>query len=531
MKIQRLQLNKIEYYKNKYNISSLCAKVLDAMQLHDDMIDDVLINNRTLYDIDDTLLEPIIHRIKKAKDNNEKVLICGDYDCDGICATTILYDALLKYGLDVGYYIPNRFTQGYGLHIDTVHMAHNKGYSLLITVDNGVKACAALAQAKEYKMDIILTDHHAYEDNELICDYFLHPNILPDYYEKMCGAAMAFLIAKALIGLYENHIILCGIATIGDVMPMLKFNRVIVKECIRLLRLGKYPFIQQLSNDHNEWDEKKIAFQIVPKLNSVGRLADRANVNNMIKFLLCEDINQIPILVDQLNKLNDMRKNLSLSMEKTAKSKMVGDTNFIILYDENFYEGLNGIVASHLANKMQKSVMVLSENNSILKGSIRSYGIDLTSFFDGIKHELISYGGHKDAAGIAFEKNKLNIIENYVNQKISDKIEEIELKVIEVDKDEITIENLQSLSILKPFGQEFELPLFLIKDENIKVSKLGNGSHLKYQGNEFTYLYFNHGERYTQDIYKDSLTFIGTFEINVFRNKKSINMIVEYIDE
>lgn len=526
-----MHLNKMNEYMEKYNVSSLCAKVLDAMHLEDSVIEDIFYSNKTLFDIDDTLVKDIVLRIQKAKINNEKVLVCGDYDCDGICATTILYDALLKYGIECGYYIPNRFTQGYGLHVDTVDMAHEKGYSLLITVDNGVKAIEALRKAKQYGMDIILSDHHSYEENDLVYDYFLHPNILPTFYEKMCGASVAFLIAKALVGLYENHIILAGIATIGDVVPLFHLNRLLVKECIALLNNKRYPFIQMLANDTSSWDEKKIAFQIVPKMNSVGRLADRANVNNVVRMLLLEDIVQIQNGVVQINRINDVRKKLSESMEKCAQNKLDLNQQFYVLYDESFHEGLNGIVASRFLNKTNKPVMVLSLNNDILKGSIRSNTIDLTTYFDPIKDELIAYGGHKEAAGISFSKNKLKFIENYVNNNIDVNVNENTICTIEVTKDDINFASLQSLQCLKPFGCGFEMPLFKIKDTNIKVQTLGDGSHLKYVGDEFSYLYFNQKDRYEKDYYKNEFTFVGNFEINTFRNKKSINMIVEFIDE
>lgn len=531
MLFNRLNLENIDILKNKYGLSTLAAKVLSSMNLDDATIDEIFLSTKTLNDIDVTLFTSLTERIKHAKEHNEKVLICGDYDCDGVCATAILYDALQSYGLQCGFYIPDRFKQGYGLHVDTVDMAHDKGYTLLITVDNGVKAQEALMKAKYYGIDIILTDHHSYIDEELIYDYFLHPNILPPFYQNMCGAGVALLIARCLVGNNDKHTMLAGIATIGDVVPLLRLNRIIVKEAIRLLNRNPLLSVAKLANDKNVWDEKKIAFQIVPKINCAGRMADLANANNLVRYLLSDNEVQLDRMATQINQINDIRKDLSQTMETAALNKVSNNNQFHILYDASFYEGINGIVASRLVNKLQKPVMILSGHDSILKGSIRSNSVNLTAFFDDIKEYLIAYGGHKEAAGISFNKDKLDFIQSYANNKLKDYTFEATVDVIELEKDEISIEALESLECLKPFGCGFQMPEFLISDHNIKVQKLGNGSHLKYSGDKITYLFFNQKERYCKDSNTDRFNFVGQLEINNFRNQKSINMIVNYIEE
>ena len=527
MDINILNLDNVDEIMNKYKVSRLCAKVISAMKLNEEDLKEIIYSTKSLFDIEYNLFSDITKRIKIAKEKNEKVLICGDYDCDGICATTILYDALQQLNIQCGYYIPNRFSEGYGLHIHTVEMAKEKGYNLLITVDNGVKASEALMKAKELGIDVILTDHHNYIDEELVYDFFLHPQILPEFYKGMCGAGISFMIASSLIGIQNNHVILAGIATLADVVVLRGLNRILVKECIRLLNMNFYTCIQQLANDTNTWDEKKIAYQIVPKLNCVGRMADRANVNNVVKLLLCKDVKQMAHIIEQINRLNEIRKQLTLSMEHKAESMVNEENTFQVLYDSSFHEGLNGIVAGHFMNKLKQPVMVLSENEGILKGSIRSIGIDLTDCFNPIQEHLLSYGGHKDAAGISFKIEELDYIKKFVNELKIEK-ENLCTSVISVTQDEITIPEILSLNILKPFGNGFQAPLFMIKD-NVNVSKIGNGNHLKYIGENISYLYFNEGKRYTEDSYKSNFTFIGNFEVNRFRYKTSIHMIVEDI--
>lgn len=529
MKIEKKEMNNIQYIQEKYKVSNLCAKVLSHMELDDQAIETILHDQSSLDNLSLDFLNPILLRLQKAKEAKEKILICGDYDCDGICATTIMYDALTKYGIECGYYIPNRFKEGYGLHISTVENARQKGYTLIVTVDNGVKATQALTLAKNYGIEIIITDHHNYEKNEIIADYFLHPNLLDKQFSNMCGAGLAFLISYTLIGLQEKHIILAGIATIGDVVPVLNLNRIIIKKCIELLNSGKYFAIQCLSNDRNVWDETKIAFQIVPKLNSIGRLADCANANTIVRFLLSEDANVIQNVVIQINALNNKRKELSATMEQLALQKIKHEDDFLVVYDETFHEGINGIVASKILAQFQKPVMVLSKSDGILKGSIRSNSVDLTHYFDSINDELLSYGGHKEAAGIGFEENKLALIIDYVNKKIKDEDKEITLCVLPLTVKEISIASIQSLDCLKPFGSKFSLPLFMVEDTDLKLQQMSHGKHLKYEGNSISYLYFNEGRRYNEDCKKDGFTFIGSLNINHFRNQSSVNMIVERI--
>lgn len=529
MKTVIKELKNVQYLKDKYHLSSLCAKVLAYMELTEEEIDEIIKHDTDLNDLSFPLLDKIIQRFQKAKEQKEKVLVCGDYDCDGICATSILSNALEIYGIDCGYYIPNRFKEGYGLHVNTVELAHKKGYSLLVTVDNGVKALDALTLAKEYNIDVILSDHHNYEEDELICDLFLHPNILPKQFKGMCGAGLAYLMSYALIGYHEKHAVLAGIATIGDVVPLRRVNRALVKRSIDLLNAGKYFAIQSLANDRQSWDEKKIAYQIVPKLNSIGRLADRANANNVVRFLCSDDANIIQDMVVQINQLNGERKELSSLMEERASALIQKEDNFHVLYDESFHEGINGIVASRFVNKLQQPVMVLSQSEGILKGSIRSNSVDLTNFFDDLKDSLISYGGHKEAAGIAFAKEQLSFIKNYCNDKLVDYDEDASLSVLPLDKKEVTMDEILSLDQLKPFGCGFELPPFMIHDDSLEIVKMSNGKHLKYVGSDISYVYFNSGERYAQDKNKQIFTFVGSLEINYFRNNRSINMLVDHI--
>ena len=215
MKYQILDINEQEI-ASKYHLSSLVAKVLTKANLNDSQIQELLTHCDTLTKSNAKCVKEACKRILQAKDNHEKVFIGGDYDTDGICSTAIMKDVLDKLQIENGYYIPDRFKEGYGLSSHTVELAHAKGYSLIITVDNGVKAFDAIQKAKELGIDIIVTDHHQI-DEEVPADIVVHPLYMEERFKYLSGAGVALELALNLIGENETHIALAAIALIGDV--------------------------------------------------------------------------------------------------------------------------------------------------------------------------------------------------------------------------------------------------------------------------------------------------------------------------
>lgn len=528
MKYKELKTTGYQDIAKKYNISLLAAKILSSKDLAFSDMDKIMSAER-LYQPDKRFFNKIINRIIQAKRNNEKIIICGDYDCDGICATTIMYKAITKLGIQAGYYIPNRLTEGYGVSCKTIQMASKKGYNLLITVDNGVKAKEALSLAKSLKMDVIITDHHHYNDDDLICDYFLHPDLFHDYYQNMCGAELSYLIFEQLHGEDKNMLILAGIATIGDAMPLIGFNRYLVKRTLNLLNQGYNDPIQALESTSQKWTTNKISFQIVQKLNSIGRMANIANVNRMVNYLLLNNDDDIEKMSLQITDTSIKRKQLTDEMNLKALNMIDENDDFIIIYDKTFSEGINGIVASKICDSYQKPCVIFSENKNILKGSIRSNSIDLTTFFDEISDDFLAYGGHKFAAGISIDKDYLNEFIKYCNKKIRDcEINEPEIAYLGIES-KVSVADLKNLDVLEPFGQGFEKPYFMIDDHINDIKILSQGKHLKYLGDKYEYLLFNRGKSFNKYDFNKYKKFIGDLDINEFRGKTSINMIVSYI--
>lgn len=519
--------------QQQFALPHLCAKVLAGKKLSDSEIEGLL-KEATLMDATDaTHMKEVIERIEKAKQSNEKVLICGDYDADGICATTILYDACRRYGLTCGFYIPNRFKEGYGLHPNTVKMADEKGYQLLLTVDNGVKAFEALQEAKDRGIDVIVTDHHAMEEEKIEALVVLHPHTMGEAFSTLSGAGVALELSRCLLGEIKEHVVLAAVAAIADVMPLQLETRQLVKLGLQYLRQGICKPIQALANDrYPKWNETLVAFQVVPKLNVMGRLADLVNVNNMVRYLLLDRMDEIQRVSAQIQELNETRKKMSNEMIETARSLVHPEYDFQMLFHESFHEGIVGLVAGKLAEQLQQPVMVLSRHEDVLKGSIRSQGyLDLTTFFDGCQDALDAYGGHKAAAGIGFSLAQKQIVQDYMNTNTQQHLiaSDPSYQVIPVTIKELGIRDVESLSAIAPFGEGFDEPLFYLKDvEVMQIKTMGNGEHVKWiLEDDIEAILFHAKGSYEQFQQHKTMSFIGTVSINQFMGKKKVNIFIK----
>ena len=531
MKINILQTERVEELMENFQLSSLCARVLASKRLDDEEIEELLRAPQLADPFTAKGMKEVADRLYQAKVKQEKVLVCGDYDADGICSTAILVDALKRYGINCGFYIPNRFKEGYGLQKHTVTMAADKGYSLLVTVDNGVKAFEALEEAMARDLDIIVTDHHSMEE-PVPCTMLLHPFEMGERFDTLSGAGVALEISRALLGEIKEHVVLACVAAIADVMPLRKETRDIVKLGISYLKQGICQPIQQLAKDrYPQWDEQLIAFQVVPKINTTGRLADMVNANNTVRYLMLDNKEEIQRVGKQIQDLNERRKVMSNEMVETAKSLIHPEYPFQLLFHDSFHEGMAGLVAGKLSEELQRPVMVVAQRESMYKGSIRSNGmLDLTTFFDDCKPELSAYGGHKAAAGIGFSNEKKQVIQDYVNGKMAHiEIEtEHNYDVIQGSMDDLRVREIESLSRLAPFGCGFEEPLFYFPQMEVQsLKKLSDGLHAKWTiHDQCEAMYFNCSRKMEELEHKNRLDFIGNLRINSFMGRKKVNIFV-----
>ncbi len=514
--------------QDKYHLTTLVSKVLTKASLNDLQIKQVLDTNTMLKTSKAKCVQEACKRILQAKENHEKVFVGGDYDTDGICSTAIMKDVLDRLNIENGYYIPDRFKEGYGLSSHTVELAYQKGYTLIITVDNGVKAFDAITKAHELGIDIIVTDHHQIE-NEVNATIVVHPDYMEEEFAYLSGAGVALELSRNLLGEVDTHTALAAIALIGDVMPFWLETRVIIRKGIELIKQGILPSVSSLFRSGTEIDETAIAFQVVPKLNSIARIQDESNVNTLVPFLLSNNLKSISSYSVSLNKVNDLRKKLSNAMVTKAES-MIDDSPLIILYDESFDEGLAGLVAGKIASNYKRPCIIMTSHLDEVKASARSVpGFNLFEFLKDFD-EFTAFGGHEQAAGFAFNKDQLDDLKNKMMQKYTSlnvKLDELIQDAIKVHTSEITVEQIEDLKKIKPIPKEIGKLEFALDHPEI-MKKMTYEKVIKYAfSNQIDGVIFSYQKIETVENPK---YVIGTLAVNEFRGRKSSQILIDSME-
>ena len=406
---------------------------------------------------------------------DKKFLIVGDYDCDGICATTIIKKLLDDLKIRNNYYIPSRSKDSYGLNNRIVDNAINNDFEILLLVDNGVVAYESIDYAKSNGIDTLIIDHHEYEDRPNVLG-LLHPGLFSKEYEDMCASGLCALLSNSF-RYDEDAIVYGGLATLADMVSVLGYNRYLMKEMMKLLiDKRNIPISYLLSNNPITYDS--LAFNVIPKINAVSRLEEDLNVNYVVKFLLKEG--DIYTYLNKIEAINKKRKELSKQMYGFALRNINEEDNIIIIKSDLFIEGLCGIIANRLMNNYNKPVIVFSESDGLLKGSGRSpKSIDIYSYMKQFESLFSSFGGHNQALGLSLSIDKYDELNELIknNPIVS---EEIYKDVLVLNIEDINEELLNDIESLKPFGKDFIQPLFGIKDFEIKNKYLISKLYPKY---------------------------------------------------
>lgn len=508
------------------NENSLLKVLIDYNQLSQKQIDQLLTPKALVTSNHPSFLNAK-SLIMKAIQNQEKIMVFGDYDADGLCGTSILIWTLRKLGCEPGFYIPNRFSDGYGLNTQTTQLALSKGYRFFITVDNGVSAHDALQLINEAHASCIVVDHHLIHE-DVQCSQLIHPDYLEDGYTTLCGSGLAHQLSRHLIGEEPYLDVLAGIATLADMMPLWDHNRSLVQHALRLLNQNTYPNIHALLKKTNEpITEDDLSFQLIPKLNAVGRLADLANPNRVVDYLCSNDFSQIEHFAQQMEHINQQRKEIHQSMYNLALTKDLNDA-VLMIEDEHFHEGVVGITAGKLAQTFKKPSVVFNNNGARLKGSARSYGsIDLQTLFEPALDLLTRFGGHASAAGIEldlkdFDAFKDRILNHY---RAEDKV--YIQDGIPFQSSWAQIKQFEDLKIYGPFGMGFRIPNFIFAGVMIKERKsLKNGFkyRIEYQECDYELLDFNGTTPLPTDTTVDVWAKV---QVSTFRDQKQLSLWLE----
>ncbi len=437
-----------------------------------------------------TDIDKIKEKINKAINDKKRILIYGDYDSDGISATTILYLYLKSVGADVNVFIPNRFENGYGISVDAIdEIINDYSPELIITVDLGITAVEEVEILKEEGIDIVITDHHLPLSEVPDC-LLLDPKYNNDAYgfDGLCGAGVAMKLVEALAGRGEanRYLDIAAIATIGDIVPLVDENRAIARLGINKINRGEclksISFIKK-KLEIEEFTSNDISFKIVPRLNACGRMD---NALKVFEFLIEEDDNELEYKFNEIESDNNLRlasidkgnKEIDKCLEKYDNSKMA------ILIKGDFHEGVVGILASRVCHEYNKPTIIFTKTEEgTLKGSGRSVEcVDLHKIISGLNGMLENFGGHKMAVGVEILPENFDEFEKILNEKIA---EEVELSAfikndsyfdIEVDDDDFNLSFLNQVKMLEPFGCENEKPIFAIKQADMITQPISEKS-------------------------------------------------------
>ena len=477
-----------------YSISTNIAKILNARNITDMNSVKKYFSDEYEEGYDPFLMHDMqkaVDRINEAIENEEKILVYGDYDADGITSTVLLVETLISMGANVSSYIPNRFEEGYGPNKEAFTKIINSGITLIITVDNGIAGVEEVDLANELGCDVIVTDHHKIQDTIPNAYAIIHPEHPEGNYpfKKLAGVGVAFKLAHALLEIFPDFLLdLVAIGTIADMVSITDENRIFVKQGLELInedpRIG-LKMLLELSGIDTKIDEQTVGFYIAPKLNSIGRM-DSAKLG--LSFLMAEDPVTARALAEQIEQYNIQRKQVTEEIVKDVISKIENSDKKqknVIMVSGEYHEGVLGIVASNIVEKYQRPVFIMNEKDGILKGSARSiFDFNIYVAMNKISDLFVAFGGHTLAAGFSFEKSNFEKIEEFLDKEFEEFKQNNDLKAnknidIVTSLEDISYQFLNSLDALKPYGMDFEKPTVLIENAMV-LNKTHFGSEKQY---------------------------------------------------
>lgn len=501
-------------------------------------------------------MKDAVDRILIAIREKERILIYGDYDADGVSATSILIRFFNTLDLQVDYYIPDRVDEGYGISDAAVEFISNNDYDLVITVDCGISARQQVAEIVERctergkAIDIIITDHHQCNE-ELIPDALaiINPHLPNDNYpyKNLCGAGVALKLIHALgictgnARAFEEYLDIAAIATIADIVDLNGENRIITKFGIEKILKNPCVGIKALLNvalaNKTQIDSYRVSFVIAPRINAAGRMGDASVA---VKLFTTDDQTKANEYAICLESSNIKRQEIQEGIFKEAIKIIEDDLSYnkekiIVVYHENWHHGVIGIVASKLVDRYHKPVFVFSVENGKAVGSARSIeGFNLFKAMESQSDILIKYGGHEQAGGLTISALNLELfrkqINLYANGLITDEMLIPETTIdFEVKGNDISLKAAKMISQMEPFGCGNKMPVFCYKSAIIREKKtIGNGQHLKLtfeiEGKNIDGVYFGKGYLDMGISPNDIVDIVFTQEVNDFRGVESLQI-------
>ena len=554
-------------YERKYNDSNLLGEI-------DPLIARILsargVNNKEEYNYQLRALAPVsslenldnaIKIIQKYKDEN--ILIIGDYDVDGATSIALLMRCLGDYGFKkINYIVPNRFDYGYGLTLEVVEQAKTYNPKLLITVDNGISSIEGVDKARQFGIDVLVTDHHLPGLDLPNANVIVNPNIKNSKFisKNLAGVGVAFYLMAALgreleikgqVGAAKvstRYLDLVALGTIADVVKLDFNNRVLVKEGLKRIQNklcvpGILALIKESGKDYNKLTSMDLGFSLGPKINAAGRLED---ISIGIECLLTDDNSIALKCAIALGEKNKKRQDIEQQMQREAYAyvERFTETNLplcLCIYDKKWHQGIVGLVASRLKDHCNRPVIAFAEESKgILKGSARSIpGLHIKDLLESIATEnpqlIEKFGGHSMAAGLTIKEKYFDKFKTHASAHIKKLYPTIDFTgAIYVDGQipyqKLTIEFARMIESYGPWGAGFDEPIFHGKFHLLEQRVVGN-NHLKMRvksiGSEVSIdaIAFNQ----VSIVARDAVELIYKLQVNEFRGKASAQLLVENI--
>jgi len=511
-------------------------------------------------------MQKVTKRLADAIDNNEKIVIYGDFDADGVTSTSLLYRTFSYLGANVNYFIPDREKEGHGLDTKAlVQIMTTVKPKVVITVDCGISNVEAVNFLNSFKIDVIITDHHEAPE-ELPKAYAIINPKAPNALEEtlttkeiesltsLAGVGVAFKVAQSLLTHYgKTEFILdilpyAAVGTVADIVPLIGENRHIVLKGLDLIAQGRHKGIKRLLESAGcKIDQgvkaEHIAFWVAPRINASGRLD---TVEDALKVMLSDNPQEIEMAVQSLNEFNKIRQTLCQEAFAQADEMVQREGNrnpAIVLFNPEWKIGIIGIVASKLVEKYYKPTFLMTyyEETKQIRCSARSIaGVHLYEVISSIGEILDGFGGHEMAAGLSFSPDKVPFkqVKENLNKAVKEMLNGKELKPfinvdLVVDADDVTVDLVEQLSQLEPFGASNPSPVFAMKGLRVKQKKLmgENKDHLRLTGqvgaNEFCCLRWSQGDISLTNGDEFDIAFHP--QINEYNGNVSVQLVVDDI--
>lgn len=496
-------------------------------------------------------MDKAVNRIKRAVENNEKILIYGDYDVDGITSTAVLYRFFKnEYGIELQYFLPDRIEDGYGLNIKSLKKIISDDVKLIITVDCGITAFNEAKYLHENGVDLIITDHHTPADKlpeaAAVINHHLVKN--DDYFaSEIAGVGTAYKLVQALDSestkkINDELLPIVALGTVADIAPLKNENRIFVKKGLKMISQDKVTglkvLIEELKISKKNLSAGQIGFIIAPPLNAAGRICD---AEEALKLLISEDLEETKRIAKKLIKINKQRQRQEEKIYQEAENKIknlnLEDEKSIILADSEWHSGIIGIVASRLLEKYNLPVILFAvdKEKNTAKGSARS--ITTLNIYQALKYcqsKVLNFGGHKAAAGLSIKISEIDSFKEKFKEYLSNSLAEedyFKKKRIDLNLDISLLSKdlISSLEKFRPFGISNPAPKFLFQNlKSRQCYQMGKkDKHLKiYLENGIQAVAFNLGDKAAEFSAK-KFDLIAQPEINRWQGKENIQLKVD----